>query len=217
MTCQRACLQYDCGIFNGKGPIMPYKHVVCGIYRIVNLATNVCYVGQSVNIHKRLAEHFRLLRYKKHPNSYLQRAYDKYGAHNFRGEIEVECGSHEEMDMLEGMFIRGEAVFSSPAVYNIASFAKAPMRGKQHSEEVRERIRLGRRASTFDYSSEEYKKTLSDAQLARYRRDPKAFARLKFIVDNPEMSYAERGRSTGISTSSARKLAIKYAHLKGTF
>jgi hypothetical protein len=121
------------------------------------------------------------------------------------------------MDLLEGMFIRGEAVFSSPTAYNIADFAKAPMRGKQHNEAVRERIRLGRRASTFDYGSAEYKKTLSEAQLARYRRDPKAFARLKFIVDNTEMSYAERGRRTGIATSSARKLAIKYAHLKGTF
>lgn len=196
---------------------MPYKIKVCGIYRIVNLATNDCYVGQSTNIYKRLAEHFRLLKYKKHPNKYLQNAYNKYGVHNFKGEVEIECGSHEEMDMLENMFIQGEATFPSPTTYNIADFAKAPMRGNQHSEEVRERIRLGRRASTFDYSSPEYKKTLSDAQLARYRRDPKAFARLKFIVENTDMSYAERGRRTGITTTSARKLAIKYMHLKGAF
>lgn len=195
---------------------MPYKVDICGIYKIVNKVTGQCYVGQSVRIQKRLAEHFRLLRLNKHTNPHLQNAYNKYGAHNFEGSIEVECESYEEMDMLENMFISGEAEFPEPTVYNIADFAKAPMRGKAHSPEVRERIRLGRRAATFDFNSPEYKETQSQAQLARYRRDPKFLARLKFIVDNPHMTYAERGRLTGISTGSARKLALKYSHLKGT-
>ena len=194
---------------------MPYKIDRCGIYKIVNTVTQQCYVGQSVRVKKRLHEHFRLLRLDKHPNQHLQRAYNKYGAKAFYGDVEIECNNLAELDMLENEFIQGKATFEQPAVYNIADFAKAPMRGKSHSEEVRARIRLGRRATTFDYGSDEYKKTLSDAQVARYRRDPKSFARLKFIVNNPQMSYAERGRQTGISTTSARKLALKYRHLQG--
>lgn len=194
---------------------MPYKVDVAGIYKIVNTVTGQCYVGQSQRVKKRIKEHFRLLRWNKHTNPHLQNSYNKYGGQAFYGEIEIQCNDLSELDRLEEAFLQGDAWFDEPTVYNIADFAKAPMRGKQHSEEVRERIRLGRRATTFDYRNPEYKKALSDAQLARYHSDPKYIAKLKFIVDNSEMSYAERARKLGADTSAVRKLALKYKHLKG--
>jgi group I intron endonuclease len=195
---------------------MPYKNAICGLYKLVNQVTGQCYVGQSQNINKRIREHFRLLKLNKHTNPHLQNSYNKYGPEAFRGFVEVECSDLSELDKLENAFLCGEAWFEEPTVYNIAGFAKAPMRGKTHSPEVRERIRLGRRASTFDYRSEEYRKTLSDAQVARYRQDPKFVAKIKFILDNPEMSYADRARHVSADTSSVRRLALRYAHLKGT-
>lgn len=195
---------------------MPYKIDVCGIYKIVNRATGQCYVGQSQRVKKRLREHFRLLRHNKHSNQHLQNAYNKYGLENFYGAIEIECESADQLDALEEAFLSGEAWFEEPAVYNIASFAKAPMRGKTHSEEVREKIRLGRRASTFDYSSAEYRETLSKAQMARNHSDPKFVDKLRFILENSDLSYAERARRLGSDTSSVRRLALKYAHLKGS-
>lgn len=194
---------------------MPYKIDICGIYKLVNRVTGQCYVGQSQRVQKRIKEHFRLLRYGKHTNQHLQHAYNKYGHTAFYGAIEVQCESPEELDKLEEMFLRGDAKFDEPIVYNIADFAKAPMRGKTHSEETLQRIRFGRRASTFDYSSPEYRKTLSEAQRARFLSAPKFVAKLKFILDNPQMSYAERARHLGADTSSVRKAALKYAHLKG--
>jgi group I intron endonuclease len=195
---------------------VPYKVDICGIYKLVNRATKQCYVGQSQRCKKRIKEHLRLLRYNKHPNPHLQNSYNKYGADNFYGEIEIECKNLEELDRIEEMFLKKEAWFDSPDMYNIADFAKAPMRGKMHSEEVRERIRLGRRASTFNYKSPEYRATLSKAQMARIHADPKFIAKLRFILDNPELSYAERARRLGADTSPVRKLALKYQHLKGT-
>lgn len=194
---------------------MPYKVDICGLYKIVNTATGQCYVGQSQRVQKRIKEHFRLLRWNKHTNSHLQRAYNKYGPDAFYGAIEIECQDLEELDMLEEQFLQGEAWFDEPTVYNIADFAKAPMRGKTHNEESRQRIRLGRRATTFNYQSPEYRKTLSDAQMARFHGDPNFVAKLKFILDNSDLSYAERARRLGSDTSSVRRLAIKYAHLKG--
>ena len=194
---------------------MPYKVNTCGLYKIVNKATGQCYVGQSQRVEKRLKEHFRLLRLKKHPNQKLQRAYNKYGAQNFYGALEVECPDLEELDKLEEAFLKGDAWFTESTVYNIADFAKAPMRNRTHSEAVRERIRLGRRAATFDFQSADYRKTLSDAQVARFHADPKFIARLKFVLDNPDMSYAARARHIGRDTSSTRRLALKYQHLKG--
>jgi len=195
---------------------MPYKTDVCGLYKIVNKATNQCYVGQSQRCKKRIKEHFRLLRHNKHTNPHLQNAFNKYGVENFYGEIEVEVSDLNELDILENAFIQGEAWFDEPTVYNIADFAKAPMRGKTHSEEVRERIRLGRRATTFNYQSLEYRATLSKAQMARYHADPKFIERLRFIIENDTMSYADRARHLGKDISSTRRLALKYAHLKGT-
>lgn len=194
---------------------MPYKINTCGIYKIVNKVTEQCYVGQSQRMEKRLKEHFRLLRWNKHTNQHLQNAYNKYGAENFYGAIEVECSNLEELDLLEEAFLKKEAWFTEPTVYNIADFAKAPMRGKTHSEEAKERIRLGRRATTFDFQSAKYRDTLSKAQMARFHGDPKFVAKIKFVVENDHMSYAERARQLGADTSAVRRLAIKYKHLKG--
>jgi group I intron endonuclease len=194
---------------------MPYKVDHCGIYKLVNKATGQCYVGQSQYMQKRIKEHFRLLRGNKHSNKHLQHAYNKYGAANFYGAIEVMCPNLEELDRLEEAFIQGDVYFDEPVVYNIADFAKAPMRGKTHSEATRERIRLGRRAATFDYRSEEYRKTLRSAQMARFHGDPKFVAKINFIINNPDMSYAARARALGADTSSVRRLALKYNHLKG--
>lgn len=195
---------------------MPYKIDLCGIYKLVNTVTGQCYVGQSQRMQKRIKEHFRLLRLNKHPNQHLQHSYNKYGAAAFYGAVEVECVDLKELDALEETFLQGNAWFDEPTMYNIADFAKAPMRGKQHSEEVRQRIRLGRRATTFDYRSPEYRATLSKAQMARFHADPKFVAKLRYILDNPDMSYAERARRLDSDTSTVRRLALKYAHLKGT-
>lgn len=195
--------------------LMPYKIDTCGIYKIVNRVTGQCYVGQSQRVKKRLKEHFRLLRWGKHTNPHLQNSYNKYGPDAFYGAVEIECSNLEELDRLETAFLQGNAWFEEPTVYNIADFAKAPMRGKRHSEEVKQRIRLGRRATTFDYRSSEYRAALSQAHMARNYADPKFMEKIKFIVDNPDLTYAERARRLGADISSVRRLALKYQHLKG--
>ena len=194
---------------------MPYKEDFCGIYKIVNTATNHCYVGQSQHVKKRIREHFRLLRAGKHTNTHLQRAFLKYGAAVFEGAVEIVCENTEDLDVLEELFITGDAYFTSPVVYNIADFAKAPMRGKTHSPEVRVKISKGRCATTFDYRSPSYRKTLSDAQMARFQEDPAFVAKLKYLLENDHLSYAERARAVGNSLSSVRRLVLKHKALKG--
>ena len=194
---------------------MPYANEICGIYKITNKINNFCYVGQSQRVKKRVAEHFRLLKLNKHPNPRLQNAYNKYGKDNFIWSLEAICEDLRDLDTIENAFISGEARFLEPVFYNIADFAKAPMRGNTHSDEVREKIRVGRRASKFDYKSDSYRKTLSEAQTNRYFSDDKYVAKVRYIVDNPDMTYAARGRALGLDTSSVRKLALKYGHMKG--
>lgn len=58
-----------------------------GIYRIVNLVDNKCYVGQTHNFNYRKGLHFSELRNDKHKNDHLQNAFNKYGEQNFVFEI----------------------------------------------------------------------------------------------------------------------------------
>lgn len=57
------------------------------IYQIKNIITNIVYVGSAVNIDKRWKRHVWELNNQSHSNIYLKRAWNKYGAENFKFEI----------------------------------------------------------------------------------------------------------------------------------
>ena len=54
-----------------------------GIYCIENITTHKRYIGQSKNIPYRIKQHLYELRNNKHYNSYLQKAWNKYGEDDF--------------------------------------------------------------------------------------------------------------------------------------
>lgn len=61
------------------------------IYRIVCFATGACYIGLTKNLKQRKYKHLGELRRNTHHNSYLQRAYNKYGEKSFYFDT-VESG-----------------------------------------------------------------------------------------------------------------------------
>ena len=54
-----------------------------GIYLIINIENNKCYVGSSYNIRNRLFWHYNELDKGSHPNNILQNAVNKYGLDKF--------------------------------------------------------------------------------------------------------------------------------------
>ena len=58
-----------------------------GIYQIRNLVNGKIYVGSSINLRKRMKDHFRDLRNNRHANQHLQKAYNKYGLDKFVFEV----------------------------------------------------------------------------------------------------------------------------------
>lgn len=62
-----------------------------GIYKIENKVNGKVYIGQSVDIDRRQREHMRALNKSVHTNSYLQNAWNKYGAEQFAFEVLEEC------------------------------------------------------------------------------------------------------------------------------
>lgn len=62
-----------------------------GIYCIINIKNNKCYIGSTKYISSRLWKHRSLLRNKKHDNQHLQNAWNKYGEDNFDYYIVEKC------------------------------------------------------------------------------------------------------------------------------
>jgi len=58
-----------------------------GIYAIVNTANGKKYVGQTIDLSRRLTDHLRDLKTGNHFNDHLQRAFTKYGESSFEFRI----------------------------------------------------------------------------------------------------------------------------------
>lgn len=54
-----------------------------GVYMILNTQTNECYIGSSMFLKRRIADHFRWLKSNSHFNENLQNSYNKYNKDAF--------------------------------------------------------------------------------------------------------------------------------------
>lgn len=94
-------------------------HTTCGIYKITNQVTDECYIGQSVDIAKRWAEHAKCgLGIDTPPKNKLYAAMQEHGLWNFSWELLEEC-SREELDEKEAYYI--EMYMSNNYGYNSTS------------------------------------------------------------------------------------------------
>lgn len=89
----------------------------CGLYKITNTLNNKCYIGQSVNINKRLNSHKSYLKDNKHPNKYLQSVYN----------LDNKClifepffvCQKEDLSMYEKYYIKKFKAFWKDGGYNL--------------------------------------------------------------------------------------------------
>ena len=65
-----------------------------GIYKITNKINGKIYIGSSVDLKRRINEHFWELKNNRHPNIHLQYAYNKYGRNNFEVEVIEYCNKN---------------------------------------------------------------------------------------------------------------------------
>lgn len=71
------------------------KMVLSGVYAIVNLLNNKCYIGRTNHFQNRLQDHKSALKSGRHANDHLQAAYVKDGKENFEFVILLETTSLE--------------------------------------------------------------------------------------------------------------------------
>lgn len=74
-----------------------------GIYKISCTETDKVYIGESVNISRRMQKHFSLLRHNKHSNPILQNIFNKYSEETFIVEVleYTEFSDELELKILE--------------------------------------------------------------------------------------------------------------------
>jgi len=153
-----------------------------GIYKIINLINNKVYIGSSINISVRITSHKHCLCKQKHVNSYLQRAFNKYGKHNFAFEV-VEYCQENKLLFREEYWINYYKSNNSDFGYNLESFT---IGRKRHSEESKKKIsasNMGRKGAPRNDNqkeiirqiglrpkSEEHKKKISQSKIGVKRK-----------------------------------------------
>ena len=123
---------------SGQGPL-------CGIYGVFCTANEKWYVGQSVNIKQRWADHARKLRNRAHGNPHLQAAWNKYGPASFLWIVLANLTIEELLDMAEAAAI-SEFQAMSPSGFNLRE-AGANGRPSAETRALWSKNRRGRRLS----------------------------------------------------------------------
>lgn len=142
-----------------------------GIYLIKSIQTNEIYIGQSVNVNRRIGEHKRLLKKQAHYNEYLQNHYIKYGIQDLSFEVIENC-KIEDLDNREKYWINiynanirkygfnldsggsEGKIFSEERRLSITG-TKNPMYGKKHSQEFINYITIHNRGNSDKLSEKD--------------------------------------------------------------
>lgn len=120
-----------------------------GIYIIRCLPTNKIYVGSAKNLKQRWGRHQSDLRREIHKNSYLQRAWNKYGASSFAFEIVELVMPWSRIDR-ENYWLKTLKPFNHEIGFNVLPIAGEPASRKGVIVSVETRAKLSASAKKRD-------------------------------------------------------------------
>lgn len=191
---------------------MPYAKPICGIYKI-QTPNGSAYVGSSINVKRRWAEHRSSLRAGRHHSSRLQAAFDKYGD-DLLFLIVEEC-LERDLNSREQFYIDeiGAKLNTSPFVENIwlnpitrekfRAIHSSPDWRNQRSEIAKRNEKIwravdcsdGRTFKTMTDAANEFGKTVGSIRtLAQSQHLGALGVRFKFVGDEwrPIQTLAEK-------------------------
>ena len=178
-----------------------------GIYEIRHLSSGKRYVGSALNVHERWARHRWDLGGGRHGNAHLQAAWRKYGAPAFAfrvlARLEPEDLRSTESRLLALLVGRRDC-------YNIGTRAEAPMQGRSHRHESKEKVRIAKTGLTL---SEETKAKIGAATRARIanpaykERFRAALAKRPPVTDETRSKLSTAGKGRRLSVEHRSKIA----------
>lgn len=180
------------------------KSIRCGIYLLQNVINLKVYIGSSKVIFERRDKHLSLLRKCKHPNIYLQRAFNKYCEGNFRFYVLYDCAENQLLKW-EQFFIDRFDSANKKFGYNICPNAASTM-GKKMSKETRQKISLKNKGRLI---SPEVRQKISNA--TKGEKNP-FFGKSHTWQTKQKISRLNMGRNKGIKRSSRIRQKISNGH-----
>lgn len=183
-----------------------------GIYKITNKVNNKFYIGSSVSVRARITNHRSQLNRGVHDNEHLQRAWNKYGAKNFKVELIKAC-KEEELLYEEQKYLDKIKVGENPDCYNIAKSAFAPTLGRELSNETKRKIGIANKGKKH---TEETKALLSEkhtgktlSKECRHKMSISRKGRVLTIETRKKISNA----LTGIKRTEETRQRLRESHI----
>jgi group I intron endonuclease len=173
------------------------------IYQIRNTVDNKIYVGSALYWKARISTHTGALNTGRHKNSYLQRAWDKYGQNSFAFEVLeiLSDRSQENIREREQYWLDTLKPYDRSVGYNILTQAFRS-NGLVMSQEGKERRRQAMLAKGKDHHAKTY------SYLRRYRQEHgyavSSEAVKKYYQEHPESRNRFKGYQTGSDNPNAK-------------
>lgn len=158
-----------------------------GIYCFQNTINGKRYIGQAVDLDRRLYEHIYYLRLGKDKSVALQRAADKYGMENFDITILEYCDTLELNDK-EVYYIKYFQSNNKDYGYNLSSGGNSGLLGFKHSDETRKKISEAKKGWKM---SDEHKAFISKLHKGRKRSEE---TRMKISIANTKENHPMWGK-----------------------
>lgn len=131
-----------------------------GIYRLFCTVSGKSYVGQSVDVVRRVEGHFRYLHEGRHYNKHLQYSFNLHGHGAFLAEVLEYC-DRNVLTEREQYWID---YYGFEKLYNICSAAGSTA-GLKFSDEARQNMSKARKGKKRKPFSDEHKANLSKAKV----------------------------------------------------
>lgn len=179
---------------------MRYK-VQSGVYVIKNTVNNKIYIGSAVNITKRFLRHKQDLTLGIHSNTYLQRAWNKYGESGFTFKVHLRCDKDKLISNEQIIIDASIKRLGRNNVYNICEIAGSTLgrkptvetlkkmsessKGRRHTEEARMKMSKAKKGKKL---SLEHRSRLSEShkgyKLPEEQKRKISVANKRFYVKN---------------------------------
>jgi len=165
-----------------------------GIYKITCTPTGKIYIGSAKNLRKRWHGHCWALNAKRHPNTYLQHAWDRYGADAFTFDILELVMFPEYLTEREQHYLDALHPYDMTIGFNLTRGAGSTL-GRNHSPETRRK--LSERAQQRTPASAETRQKISEANRGQ-KRTPEQRQKLSEALKRrpPESEESRRKRAT---------------------
>lgn len=171
---------------------------VRGIYKIINCINNKVYIGQSVNITKRFANHKANL--NKNYNYPLYNAFRKYGVANFEFIIIEQVDNVLLLDEREQCWLDYHKSYLPEKGYNLRTKAESN-RGFKHTLATKIKIRKSKTGKKRPPCNEETRNKMSLSAKGKKKKPFTEEHKLKLSLANKGRKHAPHSEETKLKLS----------------